>query len=99
MHHAVTIRAKQHEVFEPSFGSGNKGMHRSDVMRFDETCTPTTIGVFEIKRTCFALKTTMQLEGRRLLLLDQFTAAFTASVQAGENSPFLSLVKFLILLV
>jgi hypothetical protein len=54
MDHAVTVRAKQRKVFKPGFATRHKRVDRFDVMRFDETRTPRTIGCFEIERTCFA---------------------------------------------
>jgi hypothetical protein len=33
MDHAVTVRAKQRKVFEPSFATGHKSVDRLDVVR------------------------------------------------------------------
>jgi len=55
MHHAVTVRAKQHEVFQPRFATRHEGMDRFDVMRFDEAGTAWTISSLKVKGACFAL--------------------------------------------
>jgi hypothetical protein len=44
MHHAVTIRAKQHEVFKSSLASWHKCMNRFDVMGLNKPIATRTVG-------------------------------------------------------
>lgn len=93
MNHPVTVGAHQREVRQ------SRGARRClgdglRVMALNEALSPFPVALPEVEPTHLAGKAAALAQDPRLLLLDQRSAALTASVQGREQAPLLGFAPF-----